>query len=135
MKNKLPKPCGIERLLKTLGDRTRLRLINVIGDDEVCVCLFVEALKLSQPKISRHLAYLRRAGLVTARREGQWMHYRLATPADPQAAAVFAAVRSTLASDPLMQSDKRRLVRVCCSPVPVTLKRAPKPASVAAGTV
>jgi ArsR family transcriptional regulator len=126
-------PLSIERLLKALGDRTRLRLVNLIGDDEVCVCLFVEALKLSQPKISRHLAYLRRAGVVSARREGQWMHYRLAAPRDPQAAAIFAAVRSTLAEDPVMQSDKRRLVKVCCSPaLTAPLKRVPKPASVAA---
>jgi ArsR family transcriptional regulator len=110
--------------------------VNLIGDDEVCVCLFVEALKLSQPKISRHLAYLRRAGVVSARREGQWMHYRLAAPSDPQAAAIFAAVRSTLAEDPVMQSDKRRLVKLCCSSaVPVSLRRAPKPASVTAGPV
>src|ERR1051325_4171319 len=70
----------LELLFRALADRTRLRLINLMGDNEVCVCFFVEALKMSQPKISRHLAYLRRAGIVGVRREGKWMHYRLIAP-------------------------------------------------------
>jgi len=101
-----------------------------MGDDEVCVCYLVEALKLTQPKISRHLAYLRRAAIVTARREGKWMHYRLSVPPDPRAAAIFAAVRAQMAQDPDMQADHSRLVGLCCSSrVPAPLKRAPKPAS------
>src|SRR5688572_23143229 len=60
---------NIELLFKALADPTRLRLINLLGDEEVCVCSCVERLKTSQPKVSRHLAYLRRAGLVTTRRE------------------------------------------------------------------
>ena len=55
---------NIELLFKALADRTRLRLINLIGEDEVCVCFFVEVLNTNQPKISRHLAYLRKAGVV-----------------------------------------------------------------------
>jgi ArsR family transcriptional regulator, arsenate/arsenite/antimonite-responsive transcriptional repressor len=120
----------IEILFRALADRTRLRLVNLTGDDEVCVCFLVEALKLTQPKISRHLAYLRRAGIVTARREGKWMHYRLAVPPDAHAAAIFAAVRAGMAEDREMQSDRSRLVRLWCSPtVPPPLKRAPKPTS------
>ncbi len=53
---------SIELLFKALADRTRLRLLNLIGEDEVCVCFFVEVLNNNQPKISRHLAYLRKAG-------------------------------------------------------------------------
>ena len=68
---------SIELLFKALADRTRLRLINLIGEDEVCVCFFVEVLKTNQPKISRHLAYLRKAGVVSARREGKGIHYRI----------------------------------------------------------
>ena len=67
--------------------RTRLRLLNLIADKEICVCYFVDILGISQPKISRHLAYLRRAGVVTARRQGRWMHYRLVPPQDEAAAA------------------------------------------------
>ena len=74
-----------ETLFKALADRTRLRLISLIGDSEVCVCFLVEVLKISQPKISRHLAYLRRARIATARREGKWMHYRLTDPPDEHA--------------------------------------------------
>jgi ArsR family transcriptional regulator len=134
MKSKPDKSYEMELLFRALADRTRLRLINLMGEDEVCVCFLVEALKLTQPKISRHLAYLRRAGLVAARREGKWMHYRLSAPPDAHAAAIFAAVRSGLSGDSVMQSDRSRLVKLCCSStVPAPLKRAPKPASVTAG--
>src|SRR6187549_4212938 len=75
-----------EMFFRALADSTRLRIINLIGDQEVCVCFFVEILKTNQPKISRHLAYLRRAGVVSSRREGKWMHYRIVRPSDPHAA-------------------------------------------------
>jgi ArsR family transcriptional regulator len=106
----------IETLFKALADRTRLRLIHLMGDDEVCVCFCVEVLKTNQPKISRHLAYLRRAGLVAARRDGKWIHYRLIQPADPHAARIFNELRDSLASNPQMQSDKARLEQICCTP-------------------
>ncbi|MGA9993831.1 MAG: metalloregulator ArsR/SmtB family transcription factor [Pyrinomonadaceae bacterium] len=122
----------IEVLFKALADRTRLRLIHLMGDAEVCVCFFVEVLRTSQPKISRHLAYLRRAGVVNARREGKWMHYRLAEPPDEHAASVFREVRAWLAQDTEMQRDRTRLQRVCCAPQPpVQLRGAPRPASLA----
>lgn len=134
MKSNPAKPYELDLLFRALADRTRLRLMNLMGEDEVCVCFLVEALKLNQPKISRHLAYLRRAGLVAARREGKWMHYRLSAPPDARATAIFAAVRSGLSGDSVMQSDRSRLVKICCSStVPAPLKRAPKPASVTAG--
>jgi ArsR family transcriptional regulator len=123
----------MERLFKALADRTRLRLLNLIGADEVCVCFFVEVLAESQPKISRHLAYLRRAGVVAARRDGKWMHYRIAVPADEHAARLFKEVRAWLAEDREMQRDRERLVRVCCAPSPpVQLQGAPRPASLTA---
>src|SRR5215203_4083356 len=82
------KPFDRELFFRALADSTRLRIINLIGDQEVCVCFFVEILKTNQPKISRHLAYLRRAGIVTSRREGIWMHYRVSAPKDEHAARV-----------------------------------------------
>ena len=134
MKSNPAKPYELDLLFRALADRTRLRLINLMGADEVCVCFLVEALKLTQPKISRHLAYLRRAGLVAARREGKWMHYRLAVPPRPPAAAIFTAVSAGLAEDKEMRLDRGRLVGFCCSPrAPAPLKRAPKPASVTPG--
>ncbi len=120
----------MELLFKALADRTRLRLLNLMGGDEVCVCYFVEVLGTNQPKISRHLAYLRRAGVVEARREGKWMHYRVVAPSDTRAARVFEEVLSWLAEDREMQQDRARLARICCAPqVPVRLQGAPRPAS------
>jgi ArsR family transcriptional regulator len=119
------------RFFLALSDRTRLRLLNLMGDDEVCVCFFVEVLKTNQPKISRHLAYLRKAGIVTARRQGKWMHYRIVTPPDKHAAGVLNEVRLWLAEDPEMQRDRQRLVKVCCAPeLPASLLGAPRPTSI-----
>jgi ArsR family transcriptional regulator len=127
------KTYNIEFLFKALADRTRLRLIGLIGDSEVCVCFLVVILKISQPKISRHLAYLRRAGMVTARREGKWMHYRLTEPPDEHAARIFREVRGALAEHPELQRDREKLMQVCCAPsLPVQLRRAPKPLDLAA---
>jgi ArsR family transcriptional regulator len=124
---------SIEELFKALADRTRLRLINLMGNDEVCVCFFVEVLKLNQPKISRHLAYLRRAGVVAARRDGKWMHYRIVEPPDPRAASIFREVRASLANDSGMKRDRARLAQICCAPqLPVQLQKAPRPASLSA---
>jgi ArsR family transcriptional regulator len=119
----------IEKLFSALADKTRLRLLSLMADGEVCVCFFTEVLKQGQPKISRHLAYLRNAGLVEARRDGKWMHYRIIEPEAPHAARIFAEVRKWLAEDPEMQRDRERLQKVCCAPLlPVKLRRAPRPA-------
>lgn len=124
---------SIELLFKALADGTRLRLLNLIGDDEVCVCFFVEVLNTNQPKISRHLAYLRKAGVVSARREGKWIHYRIVEPPDEHAANIFREVRTSLKSDPAMQRDRARLAQICCAPqLPVQLQKAPRPASLVA---
>lgn len=123
----------MELLFRALADRTRLRLLNLMIEGEICVCFFVEVLRTNQPKISRHLAYLRRAGMVAARREGKWMHYRIAEPPDPHAARIFGEVRAWLLEDPEMQRDRARLIKVCCSPrTPIQLQRAPRPASLVA---
>src|SRR4029077_6054350 len=87
----------MENLLKALADETRLRILGLLLTGEVCVCDIHESLKIPQPKASRHLAYLRRAGLVAARRDGLWMHYRLAPLADPLVAAIGDTVRHALA--------------------------------------
>jgi ArsR family transcriptional regulator len=130
MKGKKTKIDEIELLFRALADRTRLRLLNLISEDEVCVCFLVEALNLTQPKISRHLAYLRRAGIVSARREGKWMHYRVVVPADAFKAGVLLAVRQWLSSRPETTLDRERLTKLCCSgSLPGPLKNAPKPLS------
>jgi ArsR family transcriptional regulator len=121
-----------EFFFRALADSTRLRLLNLIRGDEVCVCFFVEILKTNQPKISRHLAYLRRAGIVGARREGQWIHYRVVEPSDPDAARVLKDVMSWLANDKEMQRDRERLEKVCCAPqLPISIQGAPRPLNLA----
>ena len=121
---------SMERFFRALADRTRLRVLNLLGDDEVCVCFLAEILQTSQPSISRHLAYMRRAGIVGARREGKWMHYRIVEPPDVNAASFLIEVRAWLAQDKAMQRDRKRLVNVCCSSeLPVPLQGAPLPTS------
>jgi ArsR family transcriptional regulator len=117
-----------ELFFRALADRTRLRLLNLMQTDEVCVCFFVEILKTNQPKVSRHLAYMRRAGIVGARREGPWMHYRIVEPSDADAARVLKEVLSWLVNDQEMQRERDRLVKVCCAPqLPVRIQGAPRP--------
>lgn len=73
---------GIASLFMALGDKTRLRLLNLMRDREICVSSFTGTLGQSQPLISRHLAYLRNSGIVEARRDGKWMHYSISANLD-----------------------------------------------------
>lgn len=120
----------LDKLFRALADATRLRLINLIAEQEICVCYFVEVIDAPQPKISRHLAYLRRLGIVAARRQGKWMHYRLAMPADTGAAAILRATVAALKADIVLQRDFVRLDKACCGPGNlVQLLGAPLPAA------
>jgi ArsR family transcriptional regulator, arsenate/arsenite/antimonite-responsive transcriptional repressor len=131
--SKSPKAFDKDLFFRALADRTRLRLIHLMGTDEVCVCFFVEILKTNQPKISRHLAYLRRAGVVGARRQGPWMHYRIVAPPDADAARVLKDTLAWLANDREMQRDRQRLVKMCYAPqLPVSIQGAPRPVSLSA---
>jgi ArsR family transcriptional regulator, arsenate/arsenite/antimonite-responsive transcriptional repressor len=115
-------------LFAALADPTRLRLLNLMNGREVCVCYFVEILKQGQPKISRHLAYLRHAGIVQARREGKWMHYHIEPPKDVRAAAILETTLRSFAQDEQMRADLERLGQACCEPQRfVTLAGAPAP--------
>lgn len=119
---------GLEQLFEALADRTRLRLLNLLSHGEICVCYFTAILGAPQPTVSRHLAYLRRAGLADARREGKWMHYRLAEPADATAARILEAVVTELGHDPQMQRDSESLRKACCAVrTPAGLADAPRP--------
>lgn len=122
----------MENFFLALADKTRLRILNLIGDDEVCVCFFTEALQEPQPKISRHLAYLRRAGIVETRREGKWIFYRIVQPKADAAMRVLDEIQAWMLTDVQMQKDRERLTQVCCVPemMPVSIQRAPRvPAS------
>src|SRR5437868_11236933 len=104
----------LDQLFRALADPTRLRIINLIAEEEVCVCYFTQAIAAPQPKISRHLAYLRRTGIVGARREGKWMHYRLTIPQDSHAASILESTLEALHQDKGMQRDCARMERACC---------------------
>ena len=128
-----PKSYDLALLFAALADRTRLRLLNLMNGKEVCVCYFVEILGQSQPKISRHLAYLRRAGIVTARREGKWMHYKIVEPVNAGAARILRETLAVIGQEKSMQADLARLVKACCAPQRVSaLEAAPLPLPVAA---
>ena len=117
----MPKPLvEMESLFKALADATRLRILGLLLTGEVCVCDIHESLKIPQPKASRHLAYLRRAGLVETRREGLWIHYRLGELADPAMAAIVDAARHGLTHVAAVQRDAERLQKRtgCCVPTP-----------------
>ena len=121
----------MERFFQALGDRTRLRLLNLMGEQEICVCYFVEILGGPQPKISRHLAYLRSAGIVAARREGKWMHYRIVMPPHNGATQILRQTLEWLSEDKAMQADRARLSKACCAPAKYAgIEGAPLPAKV-----
>jgi ArsR family transcriptional regulator len=118
-------------LFAALSDRTRLRLLNLMDGREVCVCYFVEILGQSQPKVSRHLAYLRRAGVVAARREGKWMHYRIVVPSHAGAARILGEKLAVVREEKVMQRDLAHLSKACCAPQKVSaLEGAPLPVQV-----
>jgi len=124
------KQFDMPRFFQALGDNTRLRLLNLIGDQELCVCYFVEILGGPQPKISRHLAYLRNAGIVSARREGKWMHYRIIMPPHIGATQILRQTLEWMKEDKAMQTDIARLTKACCTPAKYSLEGAPLPAAV-----
>jgi len=106
---------SLAALYQALADPTRLRMLAILADaagGELCVCHIHGGLGLSQPTTSRHLAYLRKAGLVSARRHGIWMHYRLERPADPVLGAVVDAAIHALGHVDSTARDRVRTARV-----------------------
>lgn len=127
----------MEGLFKALADVTRLRILGLLLTGEVCVCDIHESLKIPQSKASRHLAYLRKSGLVETRRDGLWVHYRLGRFADPVLAAIGDAVRHALTHIDTVRRDAERLQKRngCCLPTPGGVAHVPccAPQSDAAG--
>jgi ArsR family transcriptional regulator len=101
----------VEDVFKALADKTRLRILALLGRNEVCVCHIHDSLGLPQPTVSRHLAYLRRSGLVAARRDGVWMHYRLSQSLDPAILGVVNAAVEALSHVPATTEDRRQFRR------------------------
>lgn len=108
------------RLFKAFADPVRLRLLNLLsGVGEVCVCHLHEALNLPQPTVSRHLAYLRKHGLVLGRKDGLWVHYRLSKPKTTLHRTLVESVASGMNHVEVFAQDRSRLRQVvpCCDPL------------------
>jgi ArsR family transcriptional regulator len=98
----------LEEVFKALADKTRLRILALLGNNEVCVCHIHDTLGLPQPTVSRHLAYLRKSGLVHARRDGVWMHYQLSAGLDPVVQSVIDVAVRALTRVPVTNQDRRQ---------------------------
>jgi len=101
----------LEAVFKALADKTRLRILALLGNNEVCVCHLHDSLALPQPTVSRHLAYLRRAGLVDVRRDGVWMHYQVARSLDPAVQTVVDAAVDALTGVRTTAQDRKQFQR------------------------
>jgi ArsR family transcriptional regulator len=101
----------LENLFKALADKTRLRIVALLGNNEVCVCHIHDCLGVPQPTVSRHLAYLRKSGLVTVRRDGVWMHYQVSGSLSPVIRAVLATVVEALQQLPATTQDRKQFQR------------------------
>jgi ArsR family transcriptional regulator len=122
----------LEAVFKALADKTRLRILALLGNNEVCVCHIHDSLGLPQPTVSRHLAYLRKSGLVDARRDGVWMHYRISTSLEPIAQRLVIAAIDALLEVSTTNQDRKQFERAfgelyvlntpnggaCCAPRP-----------------
>jgi ArsR family transcriptional regulator, arsenate/arsenite/antimonite-responsive transcriptional repressor len=108
-----------DQLFKAFADETRLRILNLLAQGEQCVCEFQMVLRVPQPKISRHLAYLRRVGLIQERKEGKWVIYALTEARDPVHAALLRCVRGCFQGVNSLKQDLARRARVksprCCA--------------------
>lgn len=104
----------VDRLFRAFSDRTRLRILHLLADGEVCVGDLVTVLRLPQPTVSRHLSYLRRAGLVTTRRDASWMFYALAEPTSPFHGKLLDCLKSCFNEVPELTRDAARARKTSC---------------------
>jgi ArsR family transcriptional regulator, arsenate/arsenite/antimonite-responsive transcriptional repressor len=101
----------LEKVFKALADKTRLRILGLLGNNEVCVCHLHDSLGLPQPTVSRHLAYLRKSGLVAARRDGVWMHYQVSRSLNPVVQHIVASALDALGQVPGATQDRKQFQR------------------------
>lgn len=109
----------VDLMFRAFCDRTRLRILSLLQEGELCVADIVESLAAPQPKVSRHLAHLRKAGLVTCRKEGLWCHYSLAKPHTEFHRKLLECAITCFRDVPEIQSDSSRAKRLrkaggCC---------------------
>jgi ArsR family transcriptional regulator, arsenate/arsenite/antimonite-responsive transcriptional repressor len=115
----------VDLVFRAFADRTRLRILNLLRDrEEICVCDLMRVLSVPQAKVSRHLAYLRKAGLVAGRKDQQWMHYRLLPAKGKFHAKLLDCLACCMREVPGLMDDRRRLGagaagdERCCEPQP-----------------
>src|SRR5262245_10432783 len=110
----------VDLMFRAFSDRTRLRILHLLQQGELCVCDIVEVVGLLQPAVSRHLAYLRRSGLVSARRKGLWMHYSLVPPKSEFHRKLMACLACCFGDVPEFAADlkkyRKTIAAGCCSP-------------------
>ncbi len=110
-------PIRVELMFRAVSDHTRLRILNMLRDGELCVCHIVDVLDVPQPKVSRHLAYLRKASLVTARKDGLWSYYRMVPPRNTFHAKLLDCLGCCIQEVPELASDAKRVAALrkrCC---------------------
>ncbi|MBI2538009.1 MAG: winged helix-turn-helix transcriptional regulator [Gemmatimonadetes bacterium] len=107
----VPVARGLDTLFRAFADRTRLRILNLLTAGELCVCDMVQLLGVPQPTVSRHLAYLRRAGLVAVTRDLRFAHYQLAEPQNAVHQSLIHCVRSCFTGLGALERERRAAQR------------------------
>ncbi len=101
---------SLTQFCRALGDETRLRIVALLTHGELCSCHIESALSLSQPNASRHLSILKTAGIVRGRKQGTWVYYRLASPADAPRRKLLATLAKTFGAEAALRADIERVI-------------------------
>ncbi|MFZ0411183.1 MAG: metalloregulator ArsR/SmtB family transcription factor [Candidatus Acidiferrales bacterium] len=101
-------------MFRAFSDRTRLRILHLLVQDDMCVCDIVSIIRVPQPRASRHLAYLRKAGLIEKRKQGLWAYYKLIAPASSFHRSLIECLKECFRDVPELARDAKRASRVCC---------------------
>jgi ArsR family transcriptional regulator len=109
----------VDRMFRAFSDRTRLRILHLLRDGDLCVGDLVEILQVPQPTASRHLAYLRRSGLVLTRKEGLWSYYSVASARTTFHTKLLDCLDACFRDVPELAADRSRALRIkrsggCC---------------------
>ena len=115
---------SLDDVFAALADETRRRILGLLASGEVCVCNIHAALDVPQPTASRHLAHLRKAGLVATRKQGLWVHYRLAELDDPAVSRVLKSTLTALHENDTVEADRKKLSTLIQVPLKTLVKAA-----------
>lgn len=103
---------NVDLIFKAFADETRLRILNLLRKGELCVCEIKDVLEITQSKASRHLTYLKNAGLVKHRREGLWMYYSLINPESGVHQTLINCVKNCLNEIDILKEDLKKLAQL-----------------------